>query len=274
VVLAGCAPAEFAPAVKLAGEGTPKFAPAVAWSPAGAAPKADTPNEFEARCGAITPVKQETPLWCWAACAQMIHAYYGTEISQKALAERIHGDEPDGSPKVEAAAYHEIMTALNPDVKTDPLDRAATALETTRDGRVDVSVDYMSYAKAVKDRYSINSDVIVKELLSRAPVVVVMNEDPSDETLNHAYLLEAAGFCVEEPTAVERIADDALEGYLLNPASYPKYYGLRWVEAIDPYTGQVVRFDGGEFAKRVRFMISKQRARKILEEETRLLTIH
>ena len=58
---------------------------------------------------------QRTPVWCWAACASMIHKYNGQEISQEEIAKRIHGHDEGGELKVAAASRYEVYKALSPD---------------------------------------------------------------------------------------------------------------------------------------------------------------
>lgn len=266
--------------VYLATPASPTRPPDVPWCPNG---QDVGENEFEAACEGIVArasEKQAEPVWCWAACAEMIHKHYGHSISQKALAERIHGATEQGV-RVDAATYHEIMRALNPDLDTDAVGRLTEIL--FKDGKVAAQVRPWGYLASFGQRmFAVNSDVMIHELQQNNPVVVVLTEDP-DAPMEHAYVLYRASYSVENPQIwgrkLAQLGDKAKEMNIdvlpsdwnwqedLEASVRPKFYGLRWVELIDPYDGQSVRLDGASFRDRVRFMISKKRARGILELE-------
>lgn len=265
--------------VAVASEATPAVAPDVPWRPRG---KGVESNDYAVSCPRIKACEreQEEAVWCWAACAQMIHRYYGHEVSQQELADRIHGHNEGGTVNVEAASYHEVMAALNPELPKNELEnlraQSLAAAKRIEKGQrsANVSVDYMSYARSkVDEMLPVNSDVIVEELGRGAPVVVVLSQG-EDATLEHAYVLWGAGFAVESSFVAGHGLDRSMEGWVVDPiGKYARKYSLRWVDVIDPYDGQSVRLTGGDLRDRVKFMISKERSKQILQNEMKLVGI-
>jgi hypothetical protein len=61
-------------------------------------------------------VKQHTEVWCWAACAEMVHRYYNQPMTQEEIVARIM-QRSASDPKAEAAAdRQEVLGALDPEL--------------------------------------------------------------------------------------------------------------------------------------------------------------
>jgi len=64
--------------------------------------------------------EQENEVWCWLACAEMVHHYRGRtseEYTQQGLARKIQGIENPNDSQVRAGGFLEILWALAPNSK-------------------------------------------------------------------------------------------------------------------------------------------------------------
>jgi hypothetical protein len=221
----------------------------------------------------IIPVAQEDKeVGCWAACAVMIHQYHGQHISQDEIAREIMGTDAQGRIKMQAAAHSQIRLALNPDLYQSW--KQQTSLRPIGNSRTSISVKPSHYINARLDESSIDSDDIVESLRSRDPVVVVLDEGLESE-LQHAYVMYGVRYAIEpEPKAgwfesiPAKVRDEFNEKIGGKKKARAQRYGIREVMLIDPALGaEIPPMPGAEFKQRVRMMISKQKAREILEEE-------
>jgi len=266
--------------VRVPNHHTPEYAPDVSHRPS-FAPIGDR-NDFHMEL-AIQPVVQEDAgYWCWAACAQMVHAFHGRHYTQAELAARIHGTDETGKERVQAAAYREIMLALNPEL-SDQIMQSHQA-QFTSASPTTLRIDGSSYIASVLNSMSINSDDVVDALLNQSPVIVVLDEGPHAE-LQHAYVMRGIGFAVERRSGLSEAVNGAsgwIKEFGFTPPSVvgefvdasktfdesrPWKYSIRWVDLIDPADGQITRLRGETFKQRVRLMIDQQRAQEILEQE-------
>lgn len=283
-LLAGCTSSSTIGDVRTVSGETPATAPDVPWRPAG---EGADKNDYTAACPNFLACKaqQEEDVWCWAACAEMIHKYNKTRdaklatVTQKDLATRIHGMSDSGGVSVKAASYHEVMAALNPDIPKDELEGARACLKQAADkvakgGRVSFDVDYQSWIASKTSEYcTVNSDVIVQDVRAGSPVVVVLTQGEG-APVEHANVLWGAGFAVEDSFVAKYGINSIAADWKFNPfTTAARCYAIRWVDLIDPWDGTSVRLSGEDFKKRVTFMISKDRARKILEQEAKLVQV-
>ena len=132
--------------------------------------------------------QQQKPVWCWAACASMIHEFNGTPMSQKEIAERIHGYGEEGELKVAAASRFEVYKALSPNSTALSFDQiwevieeqveaeAAAAVDRLKEGElttgVSVDVDPMVGVHAGLDRYFPIKATPLEALAENQPAVV------------------------------------------------------------------------------------------------------
>lgn len=259
------------------------------------------PNEFQAQCsgfGAIeaSEAKQRTDVWCWAACAEMIHRYKGRDISQEEIAARIHGGISPGMTDEEkkaaarAGSYDEIIRALvsSSDLPPQAVREASTALDALLTER-DVGVDEEGYLGSHIQRRTINSDIMVDDLLEGEPVVVGLRFPPRPDgepaavngVKGHAYVAYGATFRRNTSNMVEKAVaglsqigrgvaarttgEDRDLNRWLNRV--PRKYDLIEVQLMNPWTGTPEPMPAAAFAERVDFMISGREARQILEDE-------
>lgn len=131
---------------------------------------------------------QKKPVWCWAACASMIHRFNGIEISQDEIAERIHKSSDGGELKVAAASRYEVYQALCPTPTDFSFDQIWKAIEDdlerekNRIGQgadqgqtatgVDVDADPMVAVHVALDRYLPTRAAPLEALASDQPAVV------------------------------------------------------------------------------------------------------
>lgn len=154
---------------------------------------------------------QDTPVWCWAACASMLHYFSGhPEQTQSEIATRIHGLAPDGGPREQAATRYEVMKALALDVVDQGFDAFFVEFENDlsvqfdkafatfmRSGSWDLGLDMDLNRNSLTDLADIyvlsKQTRIVRELLDSRPVIAAMRES-KDSTQGHIYLVAGAEY--------------------------------------------------------------------------------
>jgi len=211
-------------------------------------------GDYRASCRnfvAMAAEKQETDVWCWAACVQMVSEYGGRKVSQAEIAGRIHGKATDANgnlipEKVKRAGTMEIMVALNPEFQ----DQVTKDLsQQVASGKVkDVDFDYKAVIEGFVLEKSYNVNDLIGDVAKGSPVVVGL-KDPGGKT-GHAYVVYAASYH----------ADQGGVGAMMSPVQ------LKAVEAVDPWDGKSVTITGADFQSRVGFMISKDRSREVLQK--------
>lgn len=177
-------------------------------------------NVFAAKAdmGEIIPVQQETNVWCWAACAQMVHKYFNpdSDITQAEIVKSILGTQEDAPSEavVEAASKREMMLALNPELK----DYFATigtakAVELALQRKItDGDFDTAALLNAQWKYKRNNSDLLVRSLLEDQPAILVLVwPDDEDSTSMDAMTDEARGEAVAAVDAAEAEADEIAE---------------------------------------------------------------
>ncbi|MGE3108656.1 MAG: papain-like cysteine protease family protein [Phycisphaerales bacterium] len=234
-------------------------------------PSGMVPNRFDAECERFSAiaVQQETDVWCWAACAQMIHKYYGRDVPQAEIAEKIHKRNADGSVNVQSAGLDEIVVALNFDLKERWDQYQAQRLENIGAGKGgSVRTDLASYINSYIDQYAINSDDLVSELQSNTPLVIGLSA--SDTSLGHACVVTGATYGIVTPSLFDQWVQKSQSVF----GRYPKAYCLDEIHYVDPWDGQHKSLSGSEFKQRVDFMVSKRQARDILEQRLKAIQFH
>lgn len=269
------------------------------------------PNRFETRCEGFASVaaKQRTGVWCWAACAEMVHAYKGNPMSQEEIAARIHGAGEPGASEAEraeaaqAASYDEIIRALVPEIPPQAQREAKVALDAVLSDR-DLDIDTESYLGSHIQRRTVNSDILVDDLLHGEPLVVGLRflpdrngaggpesasaadapDAPDAPVMGHAYVVYGVDFARRAAVVPDEanngatgftggllqkigLSRDEADEYQQWLGRVPYKYDLIAVHLLDPWVGEAVTMEAAEFARRVDFMISGREAREILEKE-------
>lgn len=235
-------------------------------------------------------VQQEQPVWCWAACAQMILKFNGVETTQEEVAKRIQGVEPGGEVKVEMASRYEILCALNPDHPRSEfeavwagLKREIADMDSLLSGSLRVDLSPSEATSIALDRLAPEQSPAVAELLDGQPAVVGMRESKESRE-GHAYVLYGADFEVRNPSALNRWAADAAQtvtgklfsdaqGFYLFERLVPEDHTILAVHLIDPSDGIPLEMGAAEFAERVDFVITRKQARMLLEAWSGLVLV-
>ena len=220
-----------------------------------------------AECRNFTKVAttQHDPMWCWAACAEMIHTYYGRKITQEEIVAQIMSatSAEDGNSQA-AATNRQILLALHPDYQQEKA--RYTARLKQRGVNASLTIDAEQYISSQLEPYTVNTDAAIDSLRRRQPLIAALRDDRTS-TLGHAYVMYGATY-VERPPDARRDLNRELQGWFKDAASVVPYrYGLVSVELIDPYTGESVTMDAETFGARMDFMISRESARRALEDE-------
>ena len=149
-------------------------------------------------------VVQEAPVWCWAACTQMVLAHYDIEEDQNAIATRIHGTNPDDTARVQAASKYEIACALAGVTGPDrvPFDLvwkgfldSAKRYDPVQLQDASVSFGGAKEASELAALWLPTTSVTLQDMrdLSKHPMVVGLR-DSQDDSMGHAYVLYGARF--------------------------------------------------------------------------------
>lgn len=227
-------------------------------------------NRFDADCERLEAieVQQETNVWCWAACAEMIHRYYGRKISQTEIAEKIHKRNTDTNQiNVSTAVPDEIIVALNYDLKDRWDEIQEQHKQRIAQGKGgSIRTDLSGYVNSYLDQYSINSDDLVTEIQQNTPLVIGLSGADGSGS-GHACVVTGVTYGVVTPSAFDEWISKGKSLF----GRYPKNFCIDEVRYIDPWDGQHKSITGADFKERVDFMISKRQAREILEQRLRVL---
>jgi hypothetical protein len=233
--------------------------------------KAENAERVRAECPDFrdVAVKQATPVWCWAASAEMVHKYYGnTEITQEKLAEAITNVSAGDEKKARAAGLQEIMLALNPDFRERIAKHSGEVLLSGS-----AEFDVLDFAIGQIAPWSASSDDLIDAISTRNPAIVGLRgagqsmtsyvpvkQDEGKNAMNRLFgeIAKAVG----EEHGVRRDQAEAL-GVGKGPAKYV----LHEIEYIDPMDGKRYKLNAEGFRNRVDFIVTKDRSREILERQ-------
>jgi flagellar biosynthesis regulator FlaF len=229
-------------------------------------------------------VKQQTPVWCWAASAEMVHKYYGNnDVTQEALAQQITNVSGTDAKKAKAAGLQEIMVALNPDFRERVTQRSADLL-TARAQTGDDSMprfDAVDFALGQMAPWSATSDDLIDAISTQNPAIVGLRGE--GQSMGHAVVVYATsyepipddagkkagasifGAVLKEVGARNGVREDQVDASGI--ARGPAKYKLSEIEYIDPMDGKRYRLNAEGFKNRVDFIMTKPRARDILERQ-------
>lgn len=247
---------------------------------------------------AVAAREQDEKVWCWAACAEMVHAYHGKQIDQAEIAMRIHGAAQGATGEkreqiIRAGTLSEILRALVPDMPPQAIRDGEEAFLGVLSGKK-VKLDGRGYMTSQIHRRTVNSDIMIDDLLAGEPLVVGLRFPPANaagatapaDYQGHACVVYAAEFSLRSEASSRNALEElgsTTGGWLKKiglkdgEASdwlkrVPMKYDIRSVSIMDPWTGKPAEIAAGDFAQRVDFMISAREARAILERESLVTT--
>lgn len=222
--------------------------------------------------------EMEEDVWCWAACAQMVHAYNGQEKMQRDLVKSIHGTDANDEIRVSTAKRYEILCALNPDLSDQPFeliwqglrDKLAKSLFAGGDQRL--TVDTNELLDIAVNRLWPPKTPSVEDLLAGHPLLVGLR-DAADPTQGHVYVCTGISW-----TPAAGLWGSAVNSGFLSrgvgagdsgvvPFVKRAIFGrgtLHWLELVDPVDGQTRRVPQAELEGRLSFSISASQARQEL----------
>lgn len=141
--------------------------------------------------------KQDSPVWCWAACAEMIHAYRGRRgprYEQSAIAERVTGVGDPRSPEARAASELGIMQALAPNEEVS-FERVGELISKAVTGEIrlddrDVQEVISSSPVIIADALSDGKmDRIVIDALSKREPAALLLKPTTPEGIGHVVVI-------------------------------------------------------------------------------------
>lgn len=238
-------------------------------------------NRFSAGCPGFESLaaKQQTEVWCWAACAEMVHRWNGGKVTQAEIAERIHGagvnasGEAERAKAIRAASFREVMRALSPGVYEQSLSARLNELgeaANDSDQKATIEVDLAELVRARVEAGTTNSDVMVLDLAAGNPSVVGLFDGPEAE-MGHAYVVHAAEFSRRKNNLLDTSFSAAVGQF--GGDRYAREFPLWSVHLIDPWTGEAVVLAAEDFAQRVEFIISAREAEQILRREAEAIRV-
>ena len=235
-------------------------------------------------------VQQEDPLWCWAACAQMVSRYLGKERSQQEVVAAIKGVGEDGSPRREAATRYEILCSLVPDrAPFSPIGELAQGIA----GRLgEDPMEYLAGKKRIRfdkgtwrqiKNESLKGYLMITHIVERLrngyPYVVGLSDDGAE--IGHAWVLYGVTYRPNSIKEAARDLDDILHvfdddsdtressGFVNVLEDFTdktdQRYDIEEVLLIDPWYGQTKTMRGEVFRKRLDFAMSSYEASEELD---------
>lgn len=211
-------------------------------------------------------VKQETPLWCWAASAEMVHRYYGrTDITQETLAKKITDASKDDPENVRSAGIQEIMFALQPTYDQRAADNWNKALADKK-----IKFDLVDAAGSVAMQYNATSDDLIDAILSGNPAIVGLRG--SDQSMGHAVVVYGVTYKPTGKEAEKNAFTNFMNSLTDNNATAfgltgPAKYALYEIQYTDPMDGKRYALNAGLFTARTDFIMTRDRAAQILEKQ-------
>ncbi len=241
--------------------------------------KAENKDRVRAECPNFkdVAVKQETPVWCWAASAEMVHKYYGNnEITQEKLAEQITNVSKGDESKARAAGLQEIMLALNPDYRERVAQHGGEVLLSGN-----AHFDAVDFAIGQTAPWSASSDDLIDAISTQNPAIVGLRG--ANAKMGHAVVVYATSYVPVKTSEGSKAANgmfgEVLKGIgeqhgvrrdqseALGVGKGPAKYRLDEIEYVDPMDGKRYKLNAEGFKNRVDFIVTKQRSREILDRQ-------
>lgn len=236
------------------------------------------------RCEGVgdAPVKQVSPVGCWAACAEMIYRYNGKpEQTQARIAERI-GKTPttdkNGRPltdleraqNVRAACEWEIMLALYPEFSIPPEQFVASAWAYYADPEAALKGTFWNFVSGALN-YSVSeslpADVVGAELApgrgARPQPLLAGLQDEADPQLGHVCLVYGMDFVAGSQTLVGKQSEEYVVHRVLPTIDQGEIYRLH---LVDPADGSTPTRTPAELSGKVNFFLSSKIAKQRLDD--------
>lgn len=241
--------------------------------------KAENKDRVRAECPDFknVVVKQATPVWCWAASAEMVHKYYGnTAITQEVLAEQITNVSKGDEKKARAAGLQEIMVALNPDYRERMAKQPADLLL-----KGNSQFDVVDFAIGQMAPWSASSDDLIDAVSTRNPAIVGLRG--AGTNMGHAVVVYATSYVPmkqdEGKNAANKFFGEIIKSVgedqgirrdqaeAMGVGKGPAKYRLHEIEYVDPMDGKKYKLNAEGFRNRVDFIVTKDRSREILDRQ-------
>ncbi|MEM8494980.1 MAG: papain-like cysteine protease family protein [Planctomycetota bacterium] len=143
-------------------------------------------------------VSQKKPVWCWAACAEIIHRYHGrTDLDQETLVSDKVGWVKKFMP-VSTGSVFEIASALDPDSYQD-FERMASSLAVSGSGtdfdfdEKQLINDVLAYMKTVQP----GGNKVVASLQQNEPAVLGLKMHAGAQ-MKHLVVLAGADYEIDD----------------------------------------------------------------------------
>lgn len=241
--------------------------------------KAENKDRVRSECPNFkdVAVKQATPVWCWAASAEMVHKYYGNEtITQEKLAEQITNVSKGDEKKARAAGLQEIMVALNPDYRERMAKHGGEVLLSGN-----AEFDVIDFAIGQTAPWSATSDDLIDAVSTQNPAIVGLRG--AGTNMGHAVVVYATSYVPmkedEGKKASNKFFGDLIKGVgeqngirrdqaeAMGVGKGPAKYKLHEIEYVDPMDGKRYKLNAEGFKNRVDFIVTKQRSKEILDRQ-------
>lgn len=218
---------------------------------------------------------QEKDVWCWAACAQMIHSFNGKQLEQSELARSIHGLGPEENVRIAAATRYEIMCALNPDLPRHEFElvwnglRARLLESLPSGGPGEVKLSTAASVNIAVDKLWPPKSIAVDDLQAGHPLVVALR-DQADPTLGHLYVCSGASWTPPSPfravaaSFVSNLSSSSEIAKNLNDGLLGGGHQVHWLELVDPQGPSVAQVPFEDVRERIDFCLSASAARSTL----------
>jgi len=246
-------------------------------------------NSYIVYCGQFETVAQvqQTNVWCWAACIQMIDLYRGDLVTQAEIVRRLHvralGDDPT-SPPTRGAWEYEVMLAMCPKEAAQLVSMPAQSIvdqlaqnsmgPSQRHNGLSMGVNPGKLTDAAKQILDFDSRDIVESISHGVPAMVSLNH-VHDNTGAH---MEVIYGVIYTPTydASGAVADAAASpnhaSRSMDAASLQSYT-ITQLNLVDPANGKVTVMTGSDFQSKCGYVLSETGVKRALDDIRSSVTV-
>lgn len=195
--------------------------------------------------------RQISPVWCWAACVEMIYRHEGKAITQKQIVEQIAGLDDEGHPKRTRASTADVLCAL--DLRIFKWVNGKGSGPSSFDRQWTMDQDLKSNSRQPTSRgiprpeLRFDPDVLIADMVEDRPVIVGLGGNEAQDS-EHMIVIYGVVFEPIEPPRTESERADA--------------YQILEVHYLDPDGGTKAAMSGQELERRGEFFATRKRAKE------------
>ncbi|HYJ47269.1 MAG TPA: papain-like cysteine protease family protein [Pyrinomonadaceae bacterium] len=218
--------------------------------------------------------KQKTGVWCWAACAEIVNAYYGRKVPQETIVERIQGRAAADPEAAQMAKRQEVLAALDTELYQRLKDKDAKEKAWLRQKLLDPLHGLHITVSTAKEfprepDLKFNPDQLMEDLKHQSPVVLGLGVRTEDDS-GHIVVIYGADAVEKERDGFDKIKDGFKTFDPFKPKSAQKRapevkYTIKKVYCADPDGGKTTEVTAAELERRADFLATREGAREYIQ---------